>query len=445
MTDFCKALKRAKGGPGLDQWCSTELRQLAKIPILSREIAKNFQLWISLQKTPGILKQIKLVYLPKVSKTQICTISVNGLRPITVFSCWWRAFSAMRLDSPRLQTLHNILPKDIACRSSHGPEVQACAADFLLSKWHFGATLDFSLCFDTIDVEMLRDGLLGGFPKDFHNWVLTMWNHWLSCECWVHFNKHVGDKLSPRIGIPQGDPASPLFLTLLLWLGYNRVEQNRPPGNLFQCIWMDDRTIICDNQHLLDTAISRWSEFAKHFHFMENLNKTQTVFPKGNRSMEVLVAIIGKPNKRTFNQTTLNKDRFARANHNSKRIALLPNKQHRLNDLATLTRPAMSYGWIAGSPSKTAMTSYDRTLWKSLGNLSFSPPSLRRIIRGAHLEAKPALWIRLTRLQACRNLRLRQLGLLDDTKTHLDQTVAECFTFYRRLEFQSRCLETCPL
>lgn len=68
MTDFCKALKRAKGGPGLDQWCSTELRQLAKIPILSREIAKRIQLWISLQKTPGILKQIKLVYLPKVSK-----------------------------------------------------------------------------------------------------------------------------------------------------------------------------------------------------------------------------------------------------------------------------------------------------------------------------------------------------------------------------------------
>ena len=75
-----------KGGPGLDQWCSTELRQLAKIPILSREIATRIQLWISLQKTPGILKQIKLVYLPKVSKTQMGTISVNGLRLITVFS-----------------------------------------------------------------------------------------------------------------------------------------------------------------------------------------------------------------------------------------------------------------------------------------------------------------------------------------------------------------------
>ena len=295
MTDFCKALKRAKGGPGLDQWCSTELRQLAKIPILFREIAKEFQLWISLQKTPGILKQIKLVYSPKVSKTQMGTISVNGLRPITVFSCWWRAFSAMWLDSPRLQTLHNILPKDIACRSSHGPEVQACVADFLLSKWHFGATLDLSLCFDTIDVEMLCDGLLGDFPKDPHNWVLTKCNHWLSCERWVHFNKYVGDKLSPRIGIPQGDPASPLFLTLLLWLGYNRVEQNRPPGNLFQCIWMDDRTIICDNQHLLDTAISRWSEFAKHFHLMENLNKTQTVFRKAADLWRFLGLSSGSP------------------------------------------------------------------------------------------------------------------------------------------------------
>ena len=46
-------------------------------------------------------------------------------------------------------------------------------------------------------------------------------------------------------------------------------------------------------------------------------------------------------------------------------LVLLPNKKIRMNDLATLARPTMSYGWTAGRPSKGICSEYNTQLWKT--------------------------------------------------------------------------------
>jgi hypothetical protein len=88
----------------------------------------------------------------------------------------------------------------------------------------------------------------------------------------------------------------------------------------------------------------------------------------------------------------------------------------------------MSYGWIAGRPSKGICSEYNTQLWKTLGNITFSPPSLRRLISGAHLEADPVLWLKQVRLLSNRNAELTRLGhCLDLFETALSRNVLEGF------------------
>lgn len=425
LNDLRQAIKKCKGSPGLDQWNSYEIKNLAKTPERLREFGQNFKLWSDLGITPRILAEVKVTYIPKANKVSKCVVDIKGLRPITVFSTWWRIFSAMWIISPIVDTLQAQMPHDIVCRRSKGPEVQACVADALLSQWKHGATLDFSHCFDTVDIRVLRDGVRQGLPV-LYPWITAICDHWMKCSKWIHYDKHVGDTLDNQTGIPQGDPASPLALSLLLWVGHERIQLEHEPGNLHQCIWMDDRTMICDSHKLLEDSMNRWRHFVNDFHMLENAAKTQTVSPGGSKSMEVLGALIGQPNKRTLNKVSPNRERFEKAIHVSKRISMSPNKKIRLNDLTCLARPAMSYGWVAGLPSKTACNDYNNAIWKALGSISFSPPSLRRLICGAHLEANPTLWIRQVKLLINRNAELLRLGYnIGHSDTALNSLVSD--------------------
>ena len=429
LKDLQQAISKAKGGPGLDQWNHYEIKLLAKIPEFMKEIGQNFKLWIDLGITPSILAEVKVTYIPKANKVSKGVVNIKGLRPITVFSIWWRTFSAIWIISPLLDSLQAQMPKDIICRRRKAPKFRP-VADALLQIWKHGATLDFSHCFDTVDIKMLKDGVCEGIPA-LGPWITVVYDHWLKCLKWIHYDKHVGDTLENQTGIPQGDPASPLALSLLLWVGHERVRDHHQPGSLHQCIWMDDRTMICDSQALLRDSMDRWRHFADDFHLLENEAKTQTVSPGGPKSMEVLGALIGQPNKRTYNKVSPNKDRFEKAILVSKRVGLLPNKKIRLNDLVSLARTAMSYGWISGFPSKTICNDYNTAIWRALGNISFSPPSLRRLICGAHLEAYPTLWIKQVKLLACRNAELIRLG--HNTaycETTLNQHVLDGFEHY---------------
>lgn len=115
----------------------------------------NFALWTKTGHTPEILKEIKIAYIPKQTKVHQRAIPIKGLRPITVFSIFWRCYSALWLRSPLLDSLHRLLPKDICCRASAGPEAQAATIDSILKVLPSGVTLDFSSCFDTINLEVI--------------------------------------------------------------------------------------------------------------------------------------------------------------------------------------------------------------------------------------------------------------------------------------------------
>lgn len=80
------------------------------IPELIKDLLMNFKLWRT-GCTPQILREVKVSYIPKESKVSQGSIAAKGLRPITVLSVWWRAFSSMWLRSDIMEKLHRCMPQ----------------------------------------------------------------------------------------------------------------------------------------------------------------------------------------------------------------------------------------------------------------------------------------------------------------------------------------------
>lgn len=198
----------------------------------------------------------------------------------------------------------------------------------------------FLEAFDSINIPMVMESLELSLPPCIRPWATSICNHWISCNRRIVWNRHVGGRLRSDIGIPQGDPSSPLVLSLRLWAGHSRVERDHLPGKLHQIIWLDDRTLVTDNIELLQDSIHRWGEFAHQFGLQENAKKTQIVSSKHGSNMEVLGVIVGKPG-RGFNQIESNKKRVEKAIWTSKRIGILPSGSHKLTDLGMFSRPVM--------------------------------------------------------------------------------------------------------
>ena len=185
------------------------------------------------------------------------------------------------------------MPKDICCRRPDGPEIQAAIADAFLMKFGWGAALDFSHCFDTIDVDMLKQDPINGLQKGpLCDWANLMCNHWMSCE--MDPLQQMRWKLSQQQSwYSTGWSRVTPFLSLLVWIGHGRVDRNHLAGNLYQCIWTDDCTVAASKEKLFIDAIHRWQNFATDFHLKENQIKTQVVRPgPGQKAMEVLGALV---------------------------------------------------------------------------------------------------------------------------------------------------------
>eukprot|EP00438_Fugacium_kawagutii_P026557 Skav203815 [mRNA] locus=scaffold1236:454163:457375:- [translate_table: standard] len=408
-SELIKAIKKCGGGPGLDQWTASELKWILSLPHLLDELFLNYKIWFDTALVPASLRETKVTYIPKENKIVDGVCKVQGLRPITVLSCFWRCFSTMWLSSDILQQVHQQMPKDLQARHSAGPEVQASVVDALLSKWKHSATLDFSQCFDTINLQVIKIGLAQSLPGCLKQWSTLLCDFWMSCNRWIIYHKSVGGCLRSDIGIPQGDPCSPLILSLLLWVGSGYVAKTPFAGRLHQSIWMDDRTIVASNKYLLQDCVQRWNEFARRFMLKENPTKTQTVTPGGQKNMEVLGVIVGQPGK-GFLQIDSNKKRIEKTKMTIRRIATLPSGTPKLLDLKMFARPILSYGWINGRPNEAQMKTINSSLWKAVGHLLYSPKDLRTTLAGAHLECKQFLVVKQLRLLCVRNKELERLG-----------------------------------
>ena len=108
--------------------------------------------------------------------------------------------------------------------------------------------------------------------------------------CWMCYGNNVHKSpLTTATGIPQGDPASPFALAVLMAAAGLRVQDQikAPPQDFRQLVYLDDRTLLASSPSLLQRSIDLWAQESSLFKLKEHPGKMQkahrdhVAFPHG--------------------------------------------------------------------------------------------------------------------------------------------------------------------
>ena len=345
-------------------------------------------------------------------------------RPISILSIFWRAWSAAWVKCDRFtHFISSHLPVGLtfAAKGSFGTECLAALIDHELSRLGYGASLDFSSCFDLVDLCLLLDTLLEALPSGLKGWLRLLIGHWQCLQRWVSTSGHVLDRpIRTDIGIPQGDAASPIILAIFLWEGFCKVRSalQLAGGTFFLAVYMDDRTVVAERPDLVEVAISAWYDFARKRNLVENEMKLQRVAlhpprPEGyHATMEVLGVTVGCEDPLGLCVDAKQQQRIDQACDLVRRVALLPEARwQRLDDIHRLVRGVYSYGWIATRPSQTLRKCLGNAFAQAFGKLHYGAPSLKRMLLFVHLDVCEVTVVNQVRLLARRQQAIQSLSI----------------------------------
>ena len=294
------------------------------------------------------------------------------------------------------------------------PEVAASIVDATVKKSKFACTLDFTSCFDTVNVRLLHEVLSGTLQGDILHWSKCILGHWLKCKKWFVYNKHVHETPhQSELGMPQGDPASPFCLALLMWRGSALVQQACGQG-LQQVIYMDDRSLAANGRAQLSLAVETWQGYADSIGLLENPEKSQRIDleDENKRHMEVLGALVGEVGQHDSFWVKTHQTRLMKALCIARRIKLEPTSiRVKLQDLSLIARTPIVYGWINSVPLDNLCAKFEKTCWRSVGRLSYAPQLLRSILAGARFHVETSVTLSKLRLKVARD------HMMDDTYT----------------------------
>ena len=179
----------------------------------------------------------------------------------------------------RLQQLRSLLTHALAPYQSGGvggPDVVSLLLSYDLEfpVENFGrvAALDFAKAFDSCDTSLvLRILSKIGVPNKI---VRLLANQWTQHNKWVTFANSVCPRpLSLTRGLPQGDPWSPIGMSLVLMLAKQRADQLVPEAK--SLLYLDDRTILAPNPTILKRALDAWDALYQCTKLQNNPNKQQ--------------------------------------------------------------------------------------------------------------------------------------------------------------------------
>ena len=111
-------------------------------------------------------------------------------------------------------------------------------------------------------------------------WCKLLFQQWKHMNRWIVFDKTVHPvALQVSHGVPQGDPAGPLIMNLLMSALMRIVDKRLQlsPSDFFHVLYMDDRTFIGKNKQDVQRAQEIWQEVASRYKLRQNPEKTQTV------------------------------------------------------------------------------------------------------------------------------------------------------------------------
>ena len=331
------ALMAVSGCPGLDGWSAEEASMIGKNLFLRS--------WELAGITPSSLQDVSLLFIPKAGKKFDNGYGPSShFRPLSIYSVIWRAWSGSWIGLKGFQTfIQARIPAELSAshKGGIGSETLAALLAHQLEALGYGCTLDYSSCFDTVDLKVLFDSLRINLPIGLQRWcrlLLTQWmvsNKWFGANGYTFEEPYIGE-----IGIPQGDGASPIILAFMIWPGFQQVQERLSGlgGSFYQGVYMDDRTVIADRPDIIEQAIVEWADFSRRMHLVENPDEAQKVsvglhIEGYGDCMEVLGAIVGKG---SLNGTLNNKqkERIDKAVWLIKRIGILPEARwKRLEDI----------------------------------------------------------------------------------------------------------------
>eukprot|EP00438_Fugacium_kawagutii_P016599 Skav236385 [mRNA] locus=scaffold29:66683:68254:+ [translate_table: standard] len=370
--------------------------------------------------TPTALQDCRVACIPKEAKIQQHLLEPKSLRPISLLSGWWRVWSATWLRHEPIQKwAKSFIPVTQAggLPGSCGPEVMAAVSDVELQKHGYGISLDFRHAFDAIPAQLLGKALLSVVPPSVRPWLSTVTAQMSQLKRWYTYGGHVHEHfLCPGVGLPQGDASSPLLMSLLLRVGMEIISKQFG-DRIFQCTFMDDRTLIGSDPNDLLAAKDLWGLFAQAFKMAENDSKAQfacvgqpSVGVFTQPFLEVLGTLVGQPSPSDIERNPRTRARLQQTLKMARRIGFLPQAMlARHTDLHIFCRTAFVCGWVAANPTPKLTSQYNAGVWRVVGKLKYSIRGLRSVIGGAISELDPAVLWRQLRVLAKRNVLLQQL------------------------------------
>ena len=201
------------------------------------------------------------------------------------------------------------------------------------------------------------------------------------------------------------------MMNILMFVCMQVINSKCSDPSLFHVTYMDDRTVVANNQATIDIAEKEWKRMAAEYHLQENSEKAQHVRVHLHETMEVLGAMVGKPTIEDDKKAKASL-RIANSSQKYRRISFLPLKcKDKLYTANVFARSGLEYGWISSSPDPKLLKNQEGWLWKCLGRTRYSSPHMRQVIFGAHSHVQLMLLRKQLRLKAKRNVALQDLGL----------------------------------
>ena len=149
--DYEAALRKAKGGAGLDGWHSEELKVLPQQPM--RRYARVAKSWEDVLTAPEYIRQSKQTSIPKPAKVADGKVAPENIRPVSIFSMFWRAWTKAWVGSESVEEyMKATMPPTFAVgRGQMGSEEAAASLNASYLRHGFMGTADYSMGFDYMD------------------------------------------------------------------------------------------------------------------------------------------------------------------------------------------------------------------------------------------------------------------------------------------------------
>ena len=364
---------------GLDG-CPAKMFASLPRPALHR-LAQLLDLFEEKGHWPKSLKQWKLIFLPKSKVGKIPGLA--DVRPICIAPVLYRIWGRIRL-----QQLRTLLTQTLAPYQSGGvggPDVVSLLLsydlEFPVENFRCVAALDFAKAFDSCDTSLVISIFSKiGVPDKIVRLLADQWNQH---NKWVTFASSVCPQpLSHTRGLPQGDPWSPIGMSLVLMLAKQRADRLVPEAR--SLLYLDDRTILAPNPTILRHALDAWDDLYRLTRLKNNPNKQQflarcpTVFHSmgsegfpATPTIEVLGVTLGSgPRKKSQAEV----QRATKVKRICKRLSVLPVSQTFKSSLAaTVVAPLAVWGALLNGrvPTKDENAKFLSAVLSAVRNTTF--------------------------------------------------------------------------